>query len=67
MRPLFADTFYWIALLNRRDAWYRRVVAFSRTLGTRPFVTTEWILAEFLVFFCAAGEVTHQRTGAKTR
>jgi hypothetical protein len=41
MRPLFADTFYWIALLNRRDAWYRRVVAFSRTLGTRPFLTTE--------------------------
>jgi len=67
MRPLFADTFYWIALLNRRDAWYRRVVAFSRTFGTRPFLTTEWVLAEFLAFYSAAGEVTRQRAAAKTR
>src|SRR5262249_56189765 len=67
MRPLFADTFYWIALLNRRDAWYRRVVAFSRTLGTHSFVTTEWVLAEFLAFYSAAGEVTRQRAAAKTR
>ena len=58
MRPLFADTFYWIALLNRRDVWYRRVVALSRTLGTRQFLTTEWVLAEFLAFYSAAGEVT---------
>ena len=48
MRPLFADTFYWIALLNRREAWYSRVVALSRTLGTRSLLTTEWVLAEFL-------------------
>ena len=67
MRPLIADTFYWIALLNRRDAWYRRVVAFSRTLGIRAFVTTEWVLAEFLAFYSAAGEVTRQRAAAKTR
>jgi hypothetical protein len=50
MRPLFADTFSWIALLYRHDAWYRRVVAFSRTLGTRAFVPTEWVLAAFLAF-----------------
>ena len=67
MRPLFADTFYWIALLHRRNAWYRRVVAFSRTLGARPFLTTEWVLAEFLAFYSAAGEVTRQRAAAKTR
>jgi hypothetical protein len=35
MRSLFADTFYWIALLNRREVWYSRVVAQSRTLGIR--------------------------------
>ena len=43
------------------------MVAFSRTLGTRPFLTTEWVLAEFLVFYSAAGEVTRQRAAAKTR
>jgi predicted nucleic acid-binding protein len=67
MRPLFADTFYWIALLNRRDVWYRRVVALSRTLGTRPLLTTEWVLAEFLAFYSAAGAVTRQRAAEKTR
>jgi uncharacterized protein len=67
MRPLFADTFYWIALLNRRETWYSRVVAFSRTLGTRRLLTTEWVLAEFLAFYSAGGAVTRQRAAAKTR
>jgi uncharacterized protein len=30
-------------------------------------VTTEWVLAEFLAFYSAAGEVTRQRAAAKTR
>ena len=67
MRRLFADAFYWIALLNRRDAWYGRVVAVSRTLGSRRLVTTEWVLAEFLTFYSAAGEAPRQRAAAKTR
>jgi len=67
MRPLFADTFYWIALLNRREAWYSRVVALSRTLGTRRLLTTEWVLAEFLAFYSAGGAVTRQRATAGTR
>jgi predicted nucleic acid-binding protein len=67
MRSLFADTFYWIALLNRREVWYSRVVALSRTLGTRRLLTTEWVLAEFLAFYSAGGAVTRQRAAAKTR
>jgi hypothetical protein len=67
MRSLFADTFYWIVLLNRREVWYSRVVALSRTLGTRRLLTTEWVLAEFLAFYSAGGAVTRQRAAAKTR
>jgi predicted nucleic acid-binding protein len=67
MRPLFADTFYWIALLNRREAWYSRVVALSRTLGTQQVLTTEWVLAEFLAFYSVGGAVTRQRAAARTR
>jgi uncharacterized protein len=67
MRSLFADTFYWIALLNRREAWYSRVVTLSRTLGTRRLLTTEWVLAEFLAFYSAGGAVTRQRAATKTR
>ena len=60
MKPLFADTFYWITLLNRREAWYGRVVALSRSLATRQLLTTEWVLAEFLAFYSAGGAVTRQ-------
>ena len=38
MRRLFADTFYWIALLYRRDPWHARVTAFSQTLTDAVFV-----------------------------
>ena len=67
MKPLFADTFYWITLLNRREAWYGRVVALSRSLATRRLLTTEWVLAVFLAFYSAGGAVTRQRAAAKTR
>jgi predicted nucleic acid-binding protein len=67
MTPVFADAFYWIALLNRRDAWYERVVGGSRALGTRQVITTEWVLAEFLAFYSAAGAVTRQRAASRTR
>jgi predicted nucleic acid-binding protein len=42
-------------------------VALSRTLGTRPLLTTEWVLAEFLAFYSAGGAVTRQRAAARTR
>lgn len=67
MRPLFADTFYWIALLHRREVWHSRVVALSRTLGPRRTLTTEWVLAEFLAFYSVGGAVTRQRAVARTR
>ena len=31
-RTLFADTFYWVALLNPRDAFHAVVMSYSRTL-----------------------------------
>jgi len=34
VRTLFADTFYWIALLDPRDAFHAAVRAFNGTLGT---------------------------------
>jgi predicted nucleic acid-binding protein len=52
---LFADTFYWVALLNPRDAFHARVTAFSRTVGTTSLVTTDEVLTEVLNWFAAAG------------
>jgi len=33
MRHLFADAFYWIALLHAGDQWHQRGIAFTETLG----------------------------------
>jgi uncharacterized protein len=53
MRTIFADTFYWAALLNPRDEWHQSVIDFNQTLDAVVFVTTEEVLTEFLNFFSA--------------
>jgi uncharacterized protein len=53
MRTLFADTFYWAAMLHPRDDWHQRVREFNKTLNTVRLVTTEEVLSEFLNFFSA--------------
>lgn len=45
MNQLFADTYCFLALLNRADAAHVRVVEFSKTLKN-PIITTTWVLTE---------------------
>jgi predicted nucleic acid-binding protein len=45
MNVCFADSFYYLALLNRRDASHERVTALARALNG-PAVTTAWVLTE---------------------
>ena len=45
MTPVFADSFYFLALLNEKDAAHRAALTFA--LGSpRPYVTTIWVLTE---------------------
>ncbi|HEY9641642.1 MAG TPA: PIN domain-containing protein [Coleofasciculaceae cyanobacterium] len=53
MRQIFADTFYWAALLNRRDNWYLRVKQLNTRLQSVQLITTDEVLTEFLNFFSA--------------
>ena len=53
MTAVFADTFYWIALINPRDSGYDAVLEYSRSLGSRLVLTTDEVLTELLAF-CAA-------------
>ena len=48
MKTVFADTGYWIALLNPRDDWHNRAVDASMALGKVRLVTTEMVLDELL-------------------
>lgn len=55
MTRLLADTFYWVALLNPRDAAHGRVLAFSATSQAVHFVTTDEVLTEVLNYFAGFG------------
>lgn len=56
MRTVFADTFYWIALLNPNDEAHARVVTVSQNLGSSvQIVTTDEVLTEFLNYFAERG------------
>ena len=47
MRTLFADTFFWMAVVDRGDEWHERVVHFDAGLGNDVLiVTTEEVLVE---------------------
>lgn len=42
---VFADTFYFLALLDQRDEHHKRVLRFAASYR-EEFVTTRWVLAE---------------------
>ena len=52
---LFADAFYWIAVLSPRDPFHARVMAWGRTRGAIRLVTTDEVLSEVLSWFSGAG------------
>lgn len=45
MKTVFADAFYFVALLNRRDQHHAKVIAAARQVREN-LVTTEWMLME---------------------
>jgi len=46
MTTVFADTFYFVALSNPRDAAHDRAVAWTATFAGR-LLTTTWVLTEY--------------------
>jgi predicted nucleic acid-binding protein len=46
VKPLFADTHFFLALLNRRDAAQRAAVAWYERLSATRIVTTSFVLLE---------------------
>jgi predicted nucleic acid-binding protein len=55
MERVFADTGYWIALLNPRDDLHNTASAASRSYSPDQIVTSEMVLAEFLNSFSDYG------------
>lgn len=55
MERVFADTGYWIALLNPRDDLHAKATATSRDYSLNQIVTSEMVLTEFLNSFSDYG------------
>jgi predicted nucleic acid-binding protein len=66
-RTVFADTVYWIALLNPRDATHAAALAYGRTLGATRHVTTDLVLAEVLNHFSGGGPYWRGKAAAQVR
>lgn len=55
MKPVFADTFYWIALTSPADRHGEEVLRFDDLLSGGSVYTTEEVLSEVLTFFAGDG------------
>ena len=60
MRTVFADTFYWIALLNSKEQWHQRAKDVKAEIGAVQIIITESVLTELLNYFCAYGPTMRQ-------
>ncbi len=67
MRQVFADTYYWIALLNDKDQGHAVVQAVSQSLGQATVVTTQEVLSEVLTHFSGYGRFMRQSAVAFIR
>jgi predicted nucleic acid-binding protein len=62
MDQVFADTVYWVALLNPFDALHEHAAQFGRTYKPENIVTSEMVFTEVLNTLSKAG--AHQRAAA---
>lgn len=51
MTTTFADAFFFLALLNQRDAWHQEAVELIDEV-TGTIVTSQWVLVEVADAFC---------------
>ena len=51
MKPVFADTFFFFAILNRTDPLHQRAAAFSRH-NRQICITTDWVITELADGLC---------------
>jgi uncharacterized protein len=56
MRRVFADTGYWVALLNPQDELHQKARELSNQIDSLYIVTSEMVLAEVLNDFSKRGE-----------
>ncbi|MEP6913897.1 MAG: PIN domain-containing protein [bacterium] len=66
MKLVFADTVYWVALINPNDQWHGPALSAQALLHDVRLVTTDVILLEVLNFFAEHGEEARIRAVSAT-
>lgn len=51
MKRIFADTSFWVAILDETDQWFAAAMTANGEIGSAELVATESILIEVLNFF----------------
>lgn len=64
MKPVFADTFYWVSLTNPDDEAHARASAYDLSDDRPDIITTDEVLTEFLTFFSDKGSYWRMRAVA---
>lgn len=64
---IFADTFYWVAVLNIKDSSHFDAVETRQLLGEIMVVTTETVLIEVLNYFAEYGAFTRKSASDAVR
>jgi len=64
VKPVFADTVYWVALISPHDQWRGPALAATSLLDDKQLVTTDSVLIEVLNFFAEHGEEARLRAGS---
>ena len=52
MKPVFADTYYYLALVNPKDVGHAKAVAFAKS-ATAAMAVTDWVITELADGLCA--------------
>jgi uncharacterized protein len=69
MKSVFADTGFWIAIINPRDQWHLEASNISESLYFRQvrIYTSEMVLTELLNFFCAFPSFIRKQAAIKVQ
>jgi predicted nucleic acid-binding protein len=61
VKLVFADTVYWVALINPKDEWRSQARSATTLLSDAQIITTDSILIEVLNFFAEHGDAARRR------